>query len=201
MKPDHGFTLIEMVTAIAIFAVIATISYASLNRFLDSSDLLESKIHELRQLEKAFSILEQDMRFVSARIVRDEYGDPEPLLLINNPDVSGELLRLTTQQRSVSLPGESTVQRAAYRLEDDNLVRVKWKVLDRDQGAEELRYPLISGVREVTVNVVQGASGTALPSADWQFTDRLPDGIEWHITMNDGRQYTRLFEVKHEPAF
>jgi general secretion pathway protein J len=200
MKHSRGFTLIEMVAAIAIFAVIATISYASLNRFLDSTTLLESELRDIRQLQKAFSVISRDMRYASARVVRDEYGDPEPVLVVNNPLVAGELLRLTTQQRNLDLPGTSTVQRTAYRLEGDSLVRIRWKVLDRDQEDSEIRYPLISGVENVTVNVIRIGSGTTEPLDELGLDQQLPDGIEWHITMNNGRQYTRLFEVKHEPA-
>jgi general secretion pathway protein J len=197
MTPSRGFTLIEMVVAIAIFAVIATISYASLNRFLDSSELLETEIRELRQLEKAFTMLARDMRFVSSRSVRDEYGDPEPVLMVNNPNVAGELLRLTTQQLSISLPGSSTLQRTAYRFDGDRLVRVRWKVLDRDEGESETRQTVIGGIENASVSLVQGEVAEVESLLDVGVDQQLPDGIEWTITLDNGRQYRRVFEVRH----
>ena len=118
MKHSRAFTLLEMVVAIGIFAVIAVVSYASLNRFLDNSSVLETELEKLRQLQLAFSLLEQDMRFISPRIVRNAYGDPEPLLMLSNINEPGELMRFTTARRNVRLSVSSLLQRTAYRLED-----------------------------------------------------------------------------------
>jgi general secretion pathway protein J len=199
MKHSRAFTLIEMIVAIAIFAVIATISYASLNRYLDYRDVVEQELHYQRSLQQAFSMLERDMRFMTERVVRDEYGDPEALLIINNEDVAGELARFTGARRNVSVPGISALQRIAYRWENDTLVRISWKVLDREQEAEESRHQLLTGVSNVSVSTLQNSAGILSPYSSWEQLDRLPDGMEWLITMADGRQYRRIFEVKHVP--
>ena len=199
MKHSRAFTLIEMIVAIAIFAVIATISYASLNRYLDYRDVVEQELHYQRSLQQAFSMLERDMRFMTERVVRDEYGDPEALLIINNEDVAGELARFTGARRNVSVPGISALQRIAYRWENDTLVRISWKVLDREQEAEESRHQLLTGVSNVSVSTLQNSAGILSPYSSWEQLDRLPDGMEWLITMDDGRQYRRIFEVKHVP--
>jgi hypothetical protein len=143
-------------------------------------------------------MLARDMRFVSSRSVRDEYGDPEPVLMVNNPNVAGELLRLTTQQLSISLPGSSTLQRTAYRFDGDRLVRVRWKVLDRDEGEWETRQTVIGGIENATVSLVQGEVAEVESLLDVEVDQQLPDGIEWIITLDNGRQYRRVFEVKHE---
>ncbi len=140
MKYSRAFTLLEMIVAIGIFAVIAIVSYGSLNRFLDNRDVLQAEIEMMKDLQLAFSLLEQDMHFMSERIVRDEYGDPEPLLIVNSIDIAGELLRFTTARRSVSLPGVSTLQRTSYRWENGDFIRVNWQVLDRDQDAIESEF-------------------------------------------------------------
>jgi len=113
MKYSRAFTLLEMIVAIGIFTVLAIVSYGSLNRFLDNRDVLQAEIEMMKDLHLAFSLLQQDMHFMSERIVRDEYGDPEPLLIVNSIDLAGELLRFTTARRNVSLPGVSTLQRTS----------------------------------------------------------------------------------------
>jgi general secretion pathway protein J len=200
MRRSGAFTLLEMVVAIAIFAVIATISYASLNRFLESRDVLKGEIEAMKQLQLAFSLLEQDMRFMSERVVRNAYGDPEPLLMVNNINVAGELLRFTTARGDFSLPGTSALRRIAYRWEHGNFIRVSWKVLDRDQGSIETGHLLLPEVERVSVNVLQAVDGDMQSSSSWTSEARLPDGVEWHITMEDGKQYRRIFELKHVPG-
>lgn len=197
MKHSRAFTLLEMIVAIGIFAVIAVVSYASLNRFLDNSAVLEAKIKELRQLQLAFSLLEQDMHFISQRIVRDAYGDPEPLLILNNINVAGELMRFTTARRNVRLAGTSALQRTSYLLENGDFIRINWQVLDRDQDTKEIRHLLLIDVENVTVNVLQTLDGSIQSQSSWEAVDRLPDGVEWQIRMANGKQYRRFFEVKH----
>ena len=196
MKHSRAFTLLEMIVAIGIFAVIAVVSYGSLNRFLDNRDVLQAEIVMMKQLQLAFSLLEQDMHFMSPRIVRDEYGDPEPLLIVNNIDVAGELLRFTTARRSVSLPGVSTLQRTSYRWENGDFIRVNWQVLDRDQDAVESKHLLLSDVDNVRVNVLTSEEESTQTASTWDAAEKLPDGIEWQIQMTDGKQYRRVFDIK-----
>jgi len=197
MKHSRAFTLLEMVVAIGIFAVIAVVSYASLNRFLDNSAVLEKELDELKQLQLAFSLLEQDMRFMQQRIVRDAYGDQEPLLILNNINAAGELLRFTTARPNITLAGESALQRTAYRWENGDLIRINWRMLDRDQDAREIRHLLLTDVESVTVNVLQSLDGATQSLSSWEAVDRLPDGVEWQVRMTNGKQYRRVFEIKH----
>lgn len=196
MKHSRAFTLLEMIVAISIFAVIAIISYASLNRFLDNRDVLQAEIELMKDLQLAFSLLEQDMHFMSERRVRDEYGDPEPLLIVNNIDLAGELLRFTAARRNVSLPGVSNLQRTSYRWENGNFIRVNWQVLDRDQDAIESKHLLLSDVDSVKVNVLTTDEETTQSLSTWDSAEKLPDGIEWQIQMANGKQYRRVFDIK-----
>jgi general secretion pathway protein J len=159
MKHSRAFTLLEMIVAIGIFAVISVVSYASLNRFLDHRDLLQAEVEKMKTLQLAFSLLQQDMHFITGRMVRDEYGDPEPLLIINNNNVAGELLRFTTARRNVLLPETSTLQRTSYRWENGDFIRLNWRVLDRDQDSSESKYLLLSDVQGVSVTVLQNTGG------------------------------------------
>ncbi|MFW2440433.1 MAG: type II secretion system minor pseudopilin GspJ [Arenicellales bacterium] len=197
MNHSRAFTLLEMIVAIAIFAIIAIVSYATLNRFLDNSATLEEELEDLKQLQLTFSLLEQDMHFISERMTRDAYGDTEPLLVISDINVAGELLRFTTARRDIILPGESSLQRMSYRWENGDFVRASWLVLDRDQDAKESKYLLLADVESVSVKVLIMVDGEMKVESSWEPGNLLPDGVEWNITMEDGRQYRRIFEVKH----
>lgn len=199
MNHSRAFTLLEMVVAIAIFAIISIVSYATLNRFLDNSATLSEELEDLKQLQMTFSLLEQDMRFISDRITRDAYGDQDSLLVANDISISGELLRFTTARRSLELPGASTLQRMSYRWENGDFIRASWQVLDRDQDANESKYLLLTDVESVTVKVLLVVDGDMKSENSWEPANQLPDGVEWTIVLADGRQYRRIFEIKHAP--
>lgn len=200
MKHTNGFSLLEMIVAIGIFSVIATIGYASLNRFLDEQDEIALRIDHLRQLQSAFSIIEQDMHFLTARSVRDGYGDVEPALFIDAlQSVPGELLRITTSQVSTSASGLSIPTRVAYRIESNRLYRVSWQVLDRDQDSKETIRRLADNLEDVSIALLLLEDDSVNAQTSWGYQERLPDGIEWRFTSSDGRTYRRIFEVRHAP--
>ena len=188
--------MLEMIVAIGIFSVLAIVSYGSLNRFLDNRDVLQAEIEMMKDLQLAFSLLQQDMHFMSERIVRDEYGDPEPLLIVNSIDLASELLRFTTARRNVFLPGVSTLQRTSYRWENGDFVRVNWLVLDRDQDAVESKQLLLSDVDSVRVNVLSTDEDTTETLSTWDSAEKLPDGVAWQIQMADLKQFRRVFDIK-----
>ena len=106
MKKSGGFTLLEMVVAIGIFSVIAAISYASIDRFLDIRTTIKLRHDQLRLLQRTMGLMEMDMRFMLNRPVRDGFGDDEASLISFGSLAldEGELVRLTTSQPDPELP-------------------------------------------------------------------------------------------------
>ncbi len=196
----RGFTLLEMVVAIGIFAVIAAVSYASLNRFLATRAELEAKNDALKQLQLAFAALERDIRYVAPRPVRDGGGETEAALVAYppNPAAPGELIRLTVSGPENTNPALSRLTRVAWRLADGKLYRVVWKVLDRAAASEEYAQPVLADVATVEMQFYRlDGTGALQATAEWLLPDRLPDGIEIQLALQNGRQYRRLFEVVH----
>lgn len=198
MKRSQGFTLLEMIVAIGIFAVIATISFASLDRFIDDQDRLEGHLEELKRLQLGFTTIARDMQNLVQRPVRDGYGDAEPALMMkalnSRPD---ELLRITTLQPGGASPGLGRLLRVAYRFDDDALYRISWPVLDRDQDSPETRRLLLSGLREINTTLLMAEEQSVQTESTWSDPEQLPDGVEWRFILADGREFHRVFEVRH----
>ena len=77
--------------------------------------------------------MQRDIEQVVPRTVRDEYGDAQ------SPLVGGEDLQLTRAGwRNPGGRQRSTLQRVGYALEEQQLVRYCWSVLDRAQDSEPL---------------------------------------------------------------
>lgn len=198
MKQTGGFTLLEMVVAISIFAVIAAISYTGLIRFLDARTIINDRQDELTSLQRVMTLMQTDVRFMINRPVRDGFGDLEGALVSGGelPLAEGEFLRLTTSQLNPTLGTTSRLQRIAWRLVEGNLQRVRWAVLDRDQDSKEYVSTVLQGIEAAAVRYFfYSPADTLEVETNWTGVSTLPVGVEFVITLRNGNQYQRLFAV------
>ena len=187
-----------MVVAIGIFSIIAAISYASLDRFLDARIVIKQRHDQLKSLQRTMSLMEMDFRFMVNRSVRDGFGDEEAALIAvtHVPLVDGEFVRLTTSQPDPGLQPAARLKRIAWRLQDGNLQRVSWSVLDREQDSREYVTTLLEQVAEATLQYYVYAQDENLQIAtEWANGNALPVGVEFVLTLRGGEQYRRVFAV------
>ena len=140
-----GFTLVELLVALAIFAVIAVMAYGGLSTVLQVHSHLEQQGTQLAHLQIAFTWLERDLEQIVDRPIRDEYGEKQPAIQGNLQQL--ELTR--TGWRNPAQQSRSTLQRVAYHLEDKNLWRSYWQILDRAQDSRPLQVDLLSNITEL----------------------------------------------------
>lgn len=198
VRISRGFTLLEMVVAIAIFAIIAAISYSALNNFLDARAHINGENERLRALQTMFVLLEQDLRYAVDRGVRDEYGDREPAFAggIDQPLADGERLRLTTIRPAPVGAGVHQVTRVAWRLDDGALYRVSWRVLDRDIDSEGYQRRVMANIDDIGFRYFDYNADEELESdSEWLGDARLPAGVEVTVLFGDEAEYQRIFEV------
>ena len=72
----RGFTLLELLVALAVFAIMATAAYSGLRSVLFTRAAVEEQSRRLAAVQMAVYRLEQDVEQTLARGIRDEYGDP-----------------------------------------------------------------------------------------------------------------------------
>lgn len=194
----RGFTLLEMVVAIGIFAVIAAISYAALNNFLDARAQIQEENRQLRALQTVFVLLEQDLRYAVSRSVRNGYGDAEPAFVASGDDGlgQGERLRLTTTRPAPEGIGSPRLARVAWRLNDGELSRVTWRVLDRDVDSAERRRSLLSGVESISFRFFRFDADQKLQTeSEWTDGSGLPAGVEVTVLLAGRPALQRTFEI------
>lgn len=196
---ERGFTLLEMVVAISIFAVIAAISYSALNNFLDARAHLNQENDKLRGLQTALVLLEQDLRYAVNRAVRDNFGDPEPAFIgtVEEGLAAGERLRLTTLRPTAAGLDTQQATRVAWRLVDGELSRLTWRVLDRAIDSSEQRRRLLANVEEIRLRFFgRQDSDTLTVDDEWSSATTLPVGIEVTLWLdNDAVAYQRILQV------
>lgn len=151
MRSAAGFTLLELLVALAIFSLVAIMSYNGLKVVLTQQAATEIQADALAELQKVYLLVQRDIEQVVPRPVRDEYGDEQPAL------AGGDALQLT--RGGWSNPAgrlRSSLQRVGYAYEDRHLVRYSWAVLDRAQDSEPQRQVLVGDIEEMTIRYLAG---------------------------------------------
>lgn len=140
----RGFTLVELLVALAIFAVVAALAYGGLNAVLEARRHTAADAARLRDLQRAVSLLAADVEQAAPRPVRDEYGDRADAVRGGGLHAPLELTR--AGRANPARLARSQFERVAWVLRDGTLVRRHWTVLDRAQDSAPLEDALLSGV-------------------------------------------------------
>lgn len=191
-----GFTLLELLVAIAIFAVVALLAYGGLATVLDAREDTAAGAARLRALQQTMLMLQRDLDQLAPRGIRDEYGDHKPAL-------HGGADWIEFTRGGWSNPAEqprSQLQRVAYTLRERRLVRAHWQVLDRAQDSAPFEAELLDQVRLLRVRFLdaQGEWQDAWPPLNAQDGNQgaePPRAVEITFELEHWGSVTRLFRI------
>jgi general secretion pathway protein J len=146
-RRSAGFTLLELLIAISIFAFLALGTYRMLASVLASDAATRRHELQLRELQRAFAVLEQDLGQVGPRAIRDGYGDVHPALVGEAEPAAMEFSRLGWRN-PLGAP-RSNWQRVRWQLVGNTLQRSYWSVLDQAVDSQPLPQQVLSEVRSL----------------------------------------------------
>ena len=199
MRSQRGFTLFEVLVALVVFGIMSSIAYMTLGQTLDNSELLTNRMDRLQAIQRTVSLLSTDLMQAAPRPVRDELGGGQPALRSNfSSDFALEVTR-NGWPNSAGVP-RSTQQRSAYRIEEEELIRYHWNVLDRTPSNIPVATVLLDEIDSLTFRFLldngEGvdqwppvAAGTA------SGTNVLPRAIEIVLVLPDEGELTRVVEL------
>lgn len=196
----RGFTLLELLVALAVFAIMAVIAYSGLRNVLFTRAAVEAESQRLAAVQMAVYRLEQDIEQAVPRSIRDEYGDPQAALL--GGDLSDDRLILTRAgwDNPLGQP-RARLQRIAYRLREGRLWRLHWPVLDRGGRIEPRETLLLDRVQAFKVRFLDKKSWRddwpppAEAEADRKNLDAMPRAVEISLILEDWGEITRLLPL------
>jgi general secretion pathway protein J len=196
-----GFTLLELLVAMGIFAVIGAMALGGLNAVVGQTTVAREQMDRLARLQRAVRLLSGDFNSLAPRFVRDELGTAGEAPLLADGRLFGVELRLSRNSwpNPAGLPHRGTLQRVQYRIDEDKLIREYWPVMDHVLGQEPRSEELLSGVNDFKLLYLdaQDEWQPQWPPAQTATTavTRLPRAVRIVLDLQDWGPVERLIEV------
>ena len=199
MRLGKGFTLLELLVAMAVVAVVGVMALGGLSEVIRQQTIAQQRAERWREIQFAMRIISQDLAQIHPRPTREERGeDWQPSILAPSVQFALEFSR-GGWANSVALP-RGSVLRVAYDWEDDTLVRFHWSVMDRTLATPPIRTELLSGVEDVEIRLLDANGEWQLdwPPASMTGAARLvarPRVVEFGVILEDFGRVWRAVET------
>lgn len=178
MRRQQGVTLLELLIAMSLFALIAAASYRVLAVVADAQDLTEHYADRLGTLRRAMAVMQRDMDQVVNRPYRDNnlklveavrFGGQYPVLLTragySNPLQESRSTLLRVAYLVDLHPGSNDPDSPFFKDERQWLLRAYWSDLDGDLNLDDARVQaLLPEVESITAQAIVDGSPGLWPS-------------------------------------
>jgi len=192
----QGFTLLEVMIAISIFALMSMASYQVLQGVIRSGEISKRHSDNLVKIQRAMLIIEQDFTQIVARASRGETGNSEKIYplrsaesLFESEDQGIEFTRLGWINPLNLLP-RSNLLRVRYRLYEGQLQRQYFLYPDVVSGQEPEIQVLLEGVEALSFRFWSNDW-----KDNWSDESALPAGIEITFTTAQFGEINRMFLI------
>jgi general secretion pathway protein J len=204
-----GFTLLELLVAMFIAAVIFAMGYGAINQAVKSRVELQEQQAKLIELQTAVRTIEQDLVQLAPRPIREPVGTTttyQPSLISST--TTQPLLALTragwTNPTGLQRPG---LQRVAYFFENGTLRRDYWTVLDPTQSNTTVKRDLLTHLKSVSLRFLDRGPAQAGGTQNWvpqwppvnnanQNNNRYrPIAVEITLETEDWGKVVRIVEI------
>lgn len=196
MTGVRGFTLIELLIAMAIFALVAVMAYGGLNNIMNTRVAVQEQADELKTLQLAYRMIQQDLEQAVNRPIRDALGDQREAFRAQGDTL--ELLELTRMGwRNPTGQPRSSMQRVQYGVLDEELIRRYWLVLDQPQDSEPVERTLLEGVENIEVRYMDANQEwhAQWPPLNVEQPAPLPSAAEVNIELQNWGELRWLYRL------
>ena len=191
---QRAFTVIEVLIAIAILAVVALLAYRATAAMTDGEARLAQESDRWRALDMLFARFEADMRQAIPRGARTG-ARTEPL----TADSAGNsAVAFTRAGPEFALEPGIAGQRIGYRLRDGAIEALYWPQLDNVPTATAIAYVLARDVESFRVFHLGADNAWAQqwPPYGAARTDVLPRAVRIEIGLADGTAIDRVIALR-----
>ena len=190
-----GFTLLEVLIAIAIFSMISMTSFSIFNTVIKSNESSKLRTDRINELQRGFLLIERDLLQIAKRSIRLNGEAPqEDFLYTDDNSFSDSESTLAFVRHGWTNPGlllpRSNMQSVAYQLNEGTFERLHFNFVDAIQGQEPKIRKLITEIEELNFEFFY--------DKEWQdkiIEKSLPKAIAVELTTKDYGLIRREFLV------
>ena len=195
MHRTQGFTLIEVMVAIAIFAVLSAMGWKVFDHI--SKVKTSNEIHEknIQQLQTAYQIMLKDMLQL-APLNASIQAEIQPALVLQDQYLHFSKVGVSDPLKQ-SKPFTERIE-YLYKPEEQKLYRLKYTFLHHNGNQQPLSSILLDRVENYQVTVLNPNEENTWPqqseAEDQELASRLPKGVRVKLTV-DQVEYEWLFSL------
>ena len=173
-----GFTLLEVLVAMAIFAVVSIASYSSLVILQTNDSISQNKTILIKSMQNVLNHMQSDFSQATDRYLKDQndlnfdFSFRAQEFLYESDSFALEFVRLGWVNPRAKLP-RGSLQRVIYLIKDNKLQRHYYSYPDLSSGSIKSEQIILDGVESMTFRYFYEGSW----QDDWQH-NFLPNGIE-----------------------
>lgn len=221
----RGFTLVELLVALFITAIVFSIGYGAINQALKGRESIESHQDRLTEVQTAVRVLTQDFAQLAERPVRDSLGTtylPAFVSVAGQSSVSVDPDSAPNAQSSPATDSAADdqagvdmvaftrggwanpagiqrpeLERVSYRVVNGTLRRLHSPVLDSTEGAVLIRRDLLSHLKSVSFRYLDANHqwNTQWPAIGNSSVRTRPLAVEVTLELEDWGRIVRVIEV------
>jgi len=188
-----GFSLIELLVALAVFSVMAALAYGGLNSIARTRAELGRQEDAFRDLMRAVAMFDRDLREAVPRPVLGNVGQSVPALIGTAAGVEFTRVGFANPQAEA----RSNLERVTYQLDDHAFKRGRYAVLDRAASTTPELTTLRAGVLDLRLRYLDrsGRWSDAWPLPQATDPNLLPRAVQWRLSTRDYGEIERVIEL------
>lgn len=196
MRRARAFTLVELLIALAIFALLSAFAYRGLAVLMDSREALDRDSRKWRDVALFVGRFERDVQAALDRPATGPSGTPQSpissLLDLGGTTATG--LAITRAGATLYANELAAPQRVGYRLAEGRVDRLAWPGVDAGPRAEAAATPVLENVRSLGFRFLDR---TLEWRRDWALpaTQGMPLAVEMTLELAGGEKIVRLVDI------